>query len=117
MSIIINPGTGPVTDATEAYAWINIGAFVADLAAAGPSVPVFAVQRQDHEDRGGRYSFQLHTTDDRWIEVDMPGIPLDKVRYIGEGQNIWDFPRLYVDGASWVWCWALSMCMPQEDDE
>lgn len=34
----------------------------------------------------------------------MPGIALENVRYVGaDDQNIWDFPRLYVEGSSWVW--------------
>ncbi len=34
----------------------------------------------------------------------MPGFPLDRVRYIeGEKRSILDFPRLYVDGSSWIW--------------
>lgn len=34
----------------------------------------------------------------------MPGLPLDKVRYVkGEKRSILEFPRLYVDGSSWIW--------------
>lgn len=39
--------------------------------------------------------------------VDMPSLSLEKIRYMGEKtQNIWDFPRLYVNGSSWVWKYA-----------
>ena len=38
----------------------------------------------------------------------MPGISLEKVRFMGkEDENIWDFPRLYVDDESYVWKYAL----------
>jgi len=40
----------------------------------------------------------------------MPGLPLDLVRYTGEnGQNIWNFPRLYLDDSSWVWKFAANI--------
>jgi hypothetical protein len=47
----------------------------------------------------------------------MPGLPVEQVRYMGEsGQNIWDFPRLYVDDSSWIWEFALSSCEPDDDE-
>ena len=56
--------------------------------------------------------------DERTIEIQMPGLPVDRVRFLDEdGQNIWDFPRLYVDDSSWVWKYALSVCEPDGDDE
>jgi hypothetical protein len=45
------------------------------------------------------------------------------VRYLGiPGQNIWDFPRLFVDGSSWVWKFAIAVTVERftrrnEDDE
>jgi len=40
----------------------------------------------------------------------MPGLPLDRVRYIGAPeQNAWRFPRLFVDGNSWLWEFALEI--------
>ncbi len=38
----------------------------------------------------------------------MPGIPLSEVRYV-KGLNAWLFPRLYVDGSSWLWEFAINM--------
>jgi hypothetical protein len=53
----------------------------------------------------------------RSIEIQMPGLPVERVRYMGEtGQNIWDFPRLYVDDSSWIWQFALSVCKPDDED-
>jgi hypothetical protein len=47
-------------------------------------------------------------------EVLMPGLLLSQVRYTGDGyQNIWDYPRLYVDGDSWVWKYAIEVILGQ----
>lgn len=55
----------------------------------------------------GRYPFRV-TVNGRSHLVEMPALPLDAVRFLGgAGQNIWDFPRLFVDGSSWVWKYAL----------
>jgi len=115
--IFINPGSGPVLDATEANARANIAAFVADLS------ELYAARVTDGEsaNRDGRWAFSIEIADGlhiRRAEIDMPGLPLEQVRYLGQGdQNIWDFPRLYVDGDSWVWEFALSACDPKAGDE
>jgi hypothetical protein len=42
---------------------------------------------------------------------------LEKVRYLdSENQDIFNFPRLYVDGSSWVWKYALNVCFNQDDE-
>lgn len=116
MSIIINPGTGPVADATEANAAVNITVFGDDLRAAG--LDVHGCNRLRDDDYGdGRYAFEVAMADGRTIEIQMPGLPVERVRFMGEdGQNIWHFPRLYVDGSSMVWEFALSACEPDETD-
>ena len=51
--------------------------------------------------------------------VEMPGLPLEQVRYMGhEGQNARDYPRLYVDGASWLWEFAVNIVsdFPEEEE-
>lgn len=113
MSISINPGTGPVEGATEEHAAINITVFSDDLRRAG--LDVHACNRKpDRDGRDGRFAFELVMADGRSIEIQMPGLPVEKVRFMdGDGQNIWNFPRLYVDGSSYVWEFALSVC---EDD-
>lgn len=104
--IIINPGAGPIkgTDITNAV--ININKFVEDC-----NLPRLKVKDKDAIDNGdGRYSFELEREGfPNWsCNIEMPGIPLEKVRYLGlEGQNIWHYPRLYVDGSSYVWEFAL----------
>lgn len=110
MNIIINPGSGPVDDATEANAHAAIRQFTSDLRARGIAV---VDMRQPDLDGEGRYGFALTSEalpNGTAIEVEMPGLPVDRVRYMDEdGQNIWDFPRLYVDGSSWVWKFALGV--------
>jgi hypothetical protein len=105
MSLIINPGTGPVDGATEAQATANMTAFVEDL-----GLNVEAVERTPAQDYGeGRYAFTVRM-EGRSCEVQMPGIPLARVRYMRHaGQQIGNYPRLYVDGSSWVWFYALGM--------
>lgn len=110
MSIFINPGGGHVASATAANADANIRQFVADLRDMGI---VVIELRQPDLDGGGRFGYALHSQslpNGQAIEVRMPGLPVDNVRYTGDdGQNIWDFPRLYVDEDSWIWCHALDI--------
>ncbi len=109
--VIINPGTGPVAGATLDNAYKNMEALLRDA-----GIPDAKWCRDvDAEEGGGRFSFLVTVPDPddegstTGCPVDMPGIPLAEVRYLGEpGQNIWDFPRLYVDGSSWVWKFAVS---------
>lgn len=117
MKVIINPGSGPVPDASEAHAATNVTVFGDDLRRAG--IVVASCSRTPDADYGeGRFAFTLTTDDGRSIEIQMPGLPVEQVRFLGEdGQNIWDFPRLYVDGSSWVWKFALSVCQPDEGDD
>lgn len=100
--IIINPGSGHVKDATEANAVENMKHFVTDCGVEGLNV-----LRNPKDDEDGRYSF-LVWKGTRCHEVEMPGLPLDKVRFTDEpDQNVWHFPRLYVNGSSWLWMFAL----------
>lgn len=98
--IIMNPGSGPVGgEVSWDNAYENITAYIADC-----EIPMRVV-RSEHEEKDGRYLFVLKNDEyDCQIDVEMPGLPLDRVRYIkGDGRNIHEFPRLYVDGSSWIW--------------
>lgn len=102
MSLIINPGSGPVADTTEANARANLAPLIKDAGLDPAEVTI----EGGTDDGSGRYEYTLKLGE-RSVDVDMPGLPLDKVRYIDSAtQNIWDFPRLYVDGSSWVWSFA-----------
>jgi hypothetical protein len=115
MSITINPGSGPVRGATHAEAVLNIKAFAKDLEGED-GVTRVDVGDADAE-RDGRYVF-LVTVDGKKHEVEMPGLPLRQVNYGAEADDdIWDFPRLYVDGSSWVWPFALNVCLPDDEED
>ena len=111
MEIVINPGSGPVSGADEKHAIENIEHYMADC-----KLKNIKWLRFPNKDEDGRFCFMLYEDDwDRGMHhwIDMPGLPLDKVRYMQEeGQNIWNFPRLYLDGSSWVWCFGM---LEQED--
>lgn len=111
-NIFINPGAGPCTEGTFEHAERNIRQFIKDC-----QVKLHVTEYKT-EPAGGRYLFVLEADDnpDVRFEVEIPGLPLEQVRYMGEkGQNIWDFPRLYVNGSSWVWKYALIKELPQEN--
>jgi len=112
MRVIINPGAGPVPNATEVNAAKNIKHFLADVGGI-PSVHWIRIPNRDYG--GGRYAFLLWK-DNQCHEVQMPGLPLERVRFMNsKEQNIWDFPRLYVDGGSWVWCFAIDLVFTDDD--
>ncbi len=113
--LVINSDAGPVDDSTETEAVRNMLRFVADVH--DRRGVLFLADRVPDNDYDGRFRFRLFLpgSDEEHL-VDMPGLPLDQVRWMGpESGNIWHFPhRLYVDGSSWVWkhaVWAL------EDEE
>lgn len=102
---ISNPGTGPIADTAEAHARANIERFVVELAV--EHVTIGYVGECVDEDMRGRWCFELGRYD-RTCLVDMPGLPIQKVRFVKDhGLSPWGFPRLYVDGSSWLWCIAI----------
>lgn len=105
MQIVINPGSGPVEGATEEEASKNITAFMDELGLEG-----LEYLRVPTEDQRGRYGFDVYLPANQMSAlVEMPGIPLEQVRFTGEeGQSAWDYPRLYVNGSSWLWKFALN---------
>lgn len=109
MRIIINPGTGPVQDTTEQNAITNIRHFITDI---GKSVSFVRAPDFDYGD--GRYAFLLWINN-RCHAIQMPGLPLHSVRFT-TGQDPWQFPRLYVDDASWLWEFAVNLCFNDEEE-
>jgi hypothetical protein len=119
-SYIINPGTGPCERPLLVNAWSAIRRFRRDLfdaslrtrhdlplALTEPITIERAAAQDDHE--RGYYGFRLQHPR-RKIDVDIPGIPLIQLRYLGlPEQNAWHFQRLYVDGNSWLWEFAISI--------
>jgi len=106
-TIFINPGTGVVEGATEKNARENMKQFVKDC----DSSLTWRFKRNKKADYGeGRFAFTVSCDEfpAKKVEIQMPGWELERVRFTGEdGQNIWHYPRLYVDGSSSVWKWAI----------
>jgi hypothetical protein len=100
--VIINPGAGPVSDSTEANAEANMAQFVADSPLSG-----LTYRRAADLDNGGRYGFLVQRNGEGpAVEVQMPGVPLERVRYMGT-DGCFDLPRLYVNGSSYWWLYGL----------
>jgi hypothetical protein len=102
-AVLMNPGTAPVPRASERLAWANVRAFCAAL---GPGV---RARRKVERDDGaaGRWLFVLRHGR-RSVSVVMPGCPRNMlVEPLRQGVVI---PyRLYVDGNSWYWRFALEI--------
>lgn len=104
--MLVNPGTWTVPDATTEDAEANIATFVAELGLDG--VRCLPLPESDQDTDSGRFGFSLQLGD-RSCDVEMPGWPLDRVRFTqAPGQNVWHFPRLYVAGNSWLWMFAIN---------
>lgn len=118
--IVINPGTGPVDNSSEEHAEANMKVYGEDIAKQN-GVAVTAIHRDKTLDYGeGRFAFRMDIEKGgkkRTLEVQMPGLPIDKVRFLGRpDQDIWHFPRLYLDGSSWVWKFAVNLGDLKEED-
>jgi len=96
--MITNPGCGPVQGATKADADHNILAFVQE---AGLKVWT----RIQDLDGDGRFGYSVEGESGAVFEVLMPGIALEDVR----DASILCAPRLYIDGSSWWWSFALDI--------
>lgn len=114
MSLIINPGTGPVAAATAENAQRNMCVFVDDVSRQfGGSVKFESLHHPD-DGRDGRWQFAVEGERVGRHDVWMPGCPIG----IATGEDcpsIFDQPRLYVNGSSWLWGFAVDMCYPHGD--
>lgn len=110
MAIFINPGSGPVADSAEENARAALEVFLDDLG------EDFDSDRQSTGEDDGRWTYAVkHRVHEH--DVEMPGLPPAEVRWMGEESgSIFAFPRLYVDGSSWVWAFALSVLKDCDDD-
>jgi hypothetical protein len=108
--VIINPGSGPVQSGTREQSEINIKAFIKDLRVENIQYEFIKALTD------GRHLYKIRNEKNSH-EIEMPALPLEKVRYLdSENQDIFNFPRLYVDGSSWVWKYALNVCFNQDDE-
>lgn len=117
--VVINPGSGPVEVGPEAgrFADVSIRQFVQDLrdgvhfragddGAAIVNDEIFISHGTPKED--GRIVYMLRVGENE-CSVEMPALALESVRYLRRPeQSIWHYPRLYVNGSSWVWWYALA---------
>ena len=109
MNLIINPGTEPVELATIENAVTNMQQLIKDSGQTGVSF-----ERIKEQDGDGRFSFKLKSDKHKFtIAVDMPGCELEKVR----ASKPFYSPRLYVDGSSWLWGYALGFVDFHRDEE
>jgi len=120
-TIHINPGTGPVPSANAENATTNTEQFVRDVLAARTEYAHVLTHRLETADYGdGRYAFVIVFRDFgslRAFEIQMPGLPLEQVNFGARSDdNAWDFPRLYVNDASWLWKFGIEMCLPDEEN-
>lgn len=106
-TVYLNPGSGEVEGALEANAYTNIKQFVKDC---DPSLK-WHWRRNRKADYGeGRFAFMVFCNEfpTHKVEIQMPGWELKRVRFMdGKTQDVWEFPRLYVDGSSWLWKFAI----------
>jgi hypothetical protein len=102
-TVLINPGSGPVDDATEAQARTNMQEF---LAAIGLGDGVAAEMQGPSIDWNGtpdgRWTFTV-SLGTRSCEVEMPGVS----GLAEAAASARMHPRLYVDGGSWFWDFGL----------
>jgi len=118
--VAINPGSGDVDGATRELAEQNLQQFVSELGIAVELEHVKYLHGHHHPDndpsRTGRWCWILRANG-RQVEIDMPGAPPNKVQ-LRDGDNAWHFYRLYVNGSSWLWPYALTMarvCLTDEE--
>ena len=116
--IVFNRGAGDLSEVTNTkpnarQAHNNMHKLVQDVTDAEEGIrqcTLLEVGYPIHTEGDGRWTFTVISPFGKSVEVEMPGIPLDEVRYLGEeDQNIWNYPRLYVDGSSWLWLYAIDV--------
>ncbi|NOR85373.1 hypothetical protein GQ473_04590 [archaeon] len=101
----INPGSEFVLNSLEDNAYRNMQQLIIDSTYI--DLNCARISEKDYDD--GRYAF-IVWKDNVCTEVQMPGLLIDKVRFIDDdNQDIWEFPRLYLDDSSWIWMVAVSI--------
>lgn len=104
--LYVNTGTNPLENTNEGLANKNIEQLIEDVGLDG----VTAKRNKDRDFGKGRFAYVLtYELNKRNIEVQMPGLSLERVRYTQESQCACEFPRLYVNGGSWLWKFAVNL--------
>lgn len=102
MNFIINPGTESREDSTEANALICAKELATIFKSSYPDLKLKRNKAAD--DNNGWYGFKF-TDGDKSIDVDIPG---DDPEQVMKGEP-WVSRRLYVDGSSWLWGFAVGI--------
>lgn len=127
-----NIGASPIEeDTSPEQSLANMHQLIADLVARGAVVeglePLIGEGSEIEEalqmggtryspTHDGRFPFRLTVNGHQSI-VEMPGLELAAVRYVqAPDQSIIDFPRLYINGSSWVWCYGVDILAEAEGD-
>ena len=115
--VLINPGSGALPTATEETAAANVEAFIADVCKCWHYVLVGSRRRRGKDYGDGRYAWELEFVRPNGLphtcEVQMFGVPLDYAE--GFDPLTCPEPRLYVDGSSWTWGFAVSQAAAYDD--
>lgn len=130
-AIIVNPGAGPIDEpASPEAAAHNVDALLDDLRALGYTAtaePLIGTLADTEEalamggtrystTHDGRFPFRVTVNGYRHL-VEMPGLALERVRFLGEpDQDVFAFPRLFVDGSSWLWRYAVPILVEATED-
>jgi hypothetical protein len=95
----------PIEGSKEKCADLNIAQLVQDV-----DLERITYHRDISKDkRDGRFTYQL-SHEEKEIQVEMPGLPLERVRYLRkEKKESCDFPQLRVDESSWTWDFAVEV--------
>jgi len=102
-------GQDPASSAALRLAESAMEIFCEDLRQAGSSVA--AVSRAPgSDDSTGRFGFAILLADGTVHQIQMPGRTLQQVRYLGPPHHAGAYPRLYVNGSSWLWLFAVGIC-------
>lgn len=96
---IINPGSGPVINSRKRQADAACRAIIRDAGLDGVRFELANEERQYE----GRYIYWFIKGKMR-VEVMMPGVTLKVLR-----GDLLHAPRLYIDGSSWFWKFAVGI--------
>jgi hypothetical protein len=100
----LNPGSGPISRrVTMKQALVNMKHLIKD--AEVPNATFESDKNADEDD--GRFDFVVRLGKKK-VFVSIPGLPLKDVRFDPNNKNCLFYPRLYINGSSWYWKYAVS---------
>ncbi|GGQ77461.1 hypothetical protein [Couchioplanes azureus] len=113
---VINPGTTPAENASEALAVAALDVFLAEVRRRAAEMEAEPFKRRvaglvgdpvrdPGPDRDGRFGWDLPFTDGRVVRLLMPGVRVEVLR----DDITASAPCLYVNGTAWWWTSAVGM--------